>query len=142
MDKLGEYIRNKRKERGLSLRECARMCDISHSYLDSLEKGKDPRTNKPVSPTIDTLKKISKGLGVPINELLEAADIKTDPNHCPDEMEAIEECPPSDLDLEKILLESNVMFNGEPLDEEDKQDIIEFLKVAWKTIRKKKGRGV
>ncbi|AVX21639.1 Helix-turn-helix [Carboxydocella sporoproducens DSM 16521] len=93
MDKLGEYIRNKRKERGLSLRECARMCDISHSYLDSLEKGKDPRTNKPVSPTIDTLKKISKGLGVPINELLEAADIKTDPNHLgrTDEMEAIEE---------------------------------------------------
>lgn len=133
MNKLGEYIRNKRKEHGLSLRECARLCDISHSYLDSLEKGKDPRTNKPVSPTIETLKKISKGLGVPINELLEAADI----NH-PSRTD--EEGPPSDLDLEKILLESNVMFNGEPLDEEDKQDIIEFLKVAWKTIRKKKGK--
>ncbi|GAW28952.1 helix-turn-helix domain-containing protein [Carboxydocella sp. ULO1] len=123
MDKLGEYIRNKRKERGLSLRECARLCDISHSYLDSLEKGKDPRTNKPVSPTIDTLKKISKGLGVPIKELLDAADINVD--YLPDDpsIPDLEEIEAATARAEKMIAEAIA----------DDQELLEF----WQDLIKR-----
>lgn len=73
METLGSFIAKERNRRNLSLRDFAELCDLSHSYLDSLEKGKDRRTNKPVSPTIDTLKKLSKGLNKPINELIDMA---------------------------------------------------------------------
>ncbi|CEP67106.1 Uncharacterized [Moorella glycerini] len=46
--------------------------------------------------------------------------------------------PPSNIELEEFLRQSNVQFNGAPLDEEDKEDIIEFLKFAWKTLKKEK----
>lgn len=70
MNKLGKFIKKIREEKDLSLRDLASLCDLSHSYIDSIEKGKDPRSGKPVSPTVDTLGKIAKGLGVSIFELL------------------------------------------------------------------------
>ncbi len=38
---------------------------------------------------------------------------------------------PGDYEIEKFLRESNVKFGDEPLDDEDKQDIVEFLKIIW-----------
>ncbi len=53
---------NKLKElRGnTSIRESAKNIGISHTYLDSLEKGYDPRTGKERKPTIEVINKISK----------------------------------------------------------------------------------
>lgn len=70
MNKLGKFIENKRRELGLSLRAFAEMCDISHSYLDSLEKGMDARSGKPVSPTIETLQKLASGLKISLIDVL------------------------------------------------------------------------
>jgi Helix-turn-helix. len=61
---LGERIREARGE--LSLRDFAKICEISHTHLDSLEKGYDPRTGKKVSIGWDTLKKISAATGLPV----------------------------------------------------------------------------
>lgn len=58
----GYYIHNARMQQHKSLRECAKDCGISHTHIDSLEKGKDFRTGKRVSPTPETIEKISKGL--------------------------------------------------------------------------------
>ena len=68
---LGEFIKNKRAEMGLSLREFGNLCGISHTTIDCLEKGYDPRTNKPVNITNSTFGKLSKALGIPISELVE-----------------------------------------------------------------------
>jgi len=62
MNQLGSYLRKRRGS--LSLRDFAKQCGISHTHLDSLEKGVDPRTGKPVRITTDTLKNIADGLGV------------------------------------------------------------------------------
>ncbi len=70
MNQLGKFIENKRRELGLSLRAFAEMCDISHSYLDSLEKGMDARSGKPVSPTIETLQKLASGLKISLIDVL------------------------------------------------------------------------
>lgn len=43
-----------------SLREASKNIGISHTYLDSLEKGYDPRTGKERKPTIEVINKISK----------------------------------------------------------------------------------
>ncbi|MEN6411754.1 MAG: helix-turn-helix transcriptional regulator [Veillonellales bacterium] len=67
-NKLGRFIREKRGNE--SLRDLAKRCGVSHTLIDTLEKGYDPRTHKPARPTVDSLKKISLGLGVHVLELL------------------------------------------------------------------------
>lgn len=75
MNYIGEFIRKYRGE--MSLREFADKCGISHTHLDSIEKGIDPRTGKPVRVTVDTLKKIASTMGMSINDLLiESGDVK------------------------------------------------------------------
>lgn len=75
MNYIGEYIKKYRGD--MSLREFAKKCDISHTHLDSIEKGIDPRTGKPVRITVDTLKKIAKTMGMSINDLLiKSGDVK------------------------------------------------------------------
>ncbi|OPX83415.1 MAG: helix-turn-helix protein [Pelotomaculum sp. PtaB.Bin104] len=80
MKNIGEIIKAKRKEKKLSLRDFALLCDLSHTYIDCLEKGFDPRSGKPVSPTIDTLDKIANGLGMSLIELLNLAGLTQDNN--------------------------------------------------------------
>ncbi|SHJ61144.1 helix-turn-helix domain-containing protein [Propionispora hippei] len=76
-NKLGNFIREKRGNE--SLRELAKRCNVSHTLIDTLEKGYDPRTGKPARPTVDSLKKIAKGLGVNVMDLLIlAAEEETD----------------------------------------------------------------
>lgn len=75
MNYIGEFIKKYRGD--MSLREFAEKCDISHTHLDSIEKGVDPRTGKPVRVTVDTLKKIAKTMGMTINDLLiQSGDVK------------------------------------------------------------------
>jgi len=80
MKNIGKIIKAKRKEKKLSLRDFALLCDLSHTYIDCLEKGFDPRSGKPVSPTIDTLDKIANGLGISLIELLNLAGFTQDNN--------------------------------------------------------------
>jgi len=46
------------------------MLGISHAYLNKLEKGRDVRTGKPITPTIETLVKISEGLKIPTKKFM------------------------------------------------------------------------
>lgn len=66
--KLGERVRAARGE--LSLREFAKKCGISHTHLDSIEKGYDPRTGNPVRISMDALAKLSLGTGYSIYYLM------------------------------------------------------------------------
>ncbi|MBO8169310.1 MAG: helix-turn-helix transcriptional regulator [Thermoanaerobacteraceae bacterium] len=112
---LGKKITKLREQQNMTMTELAKKAQISVSYLNDIEKGRS-------NPSLDTLRSIAEALKVSPGYFLD--DLPDD--------------PPSDIELEELLKHSNIKFNGEPLDEEDKQDIIEFLKVAWKTIRKKK----
>ena len=55
---LGEYIRSKRVEKGIGLREMAEHLSISPAYITNLESGKHPMVN----PLL--LKKISRKLNI------------------------------------------------------------------------------
>lgn len=68
---LGKFIKKLRMEKDLSLRELAEQTGLSHSYLCNLENGSDPRSGKPLSPTIPTLEKLSAGLNVSLHKLID-----------------------------------------------------------------------
>lgn len=65
---LGKAIRDARGD--LSLRDYAKKIGISHTHLDSIEKGYDPRTGKPVTISLDTFMKLSDGTGISLEKLI------------------------------------------------------------------------
>lgn len=67
-NKLGNFLKEKRGSS--SLRDFANKLEISHTYLDSLEKGYDGRNKKPVRVTVDILSKIAKALNEPLEKLV------------------------------------------------------------------------
>lgn len=83
MQDIQNILIKKRKDLGLSLRNAAKLIGISHSYLSTLEKGKDPRNNAPISPTPETLQLISKAYNISYSELMKIAGYL--PSHQDDE---------------------------------------------------------
>ena len=67
-ESLGSAIRERRKTLGLTLAQMAARTDVSLGYLSQIELGKN-------SASIETLYKISLGLGIRMSELFES--IKT-----------------------------------------------------------------
>ncbi len=65
---IGKIIRELRGD--LSLREFAKLCNISHTTIDNLEKGLDFRTKKPTQVTINTLEKIATATHVSISYII------------------------------------------------------------------------
>lgn len=61
--RLGQLIRLKRENRGLTQTELASRCGVNRNYIGMLERGER-------NPSYLSLQKIAKGLGIPINELL------------------------------------------------------------------------
>ena len=70
-NRLGEYVKSRRQGMGMSLREFAALCGISHTHIDSIEKGYDVRSGREVNPTSATIRKLAKALNVPESELIE-----------------------------------------------------------------------
>ncbi|HCL4480221.1 TPA: helix-turn-helix transcriptional regulator [Clostridium botulinum] len=70
MNTIGEIIKDFRTANSLSLREFSKLCDLSHSYIDRLEKGYDPRSGKKVDLTIDTIGKIASCINMDLYDLL------------------------------------------------------------------------
>lgn len=72
--KLSEIIIEHRKRMNISQREFSRHCDLSNSYISFLEKEKNPKTGKPLVPTLEQYKKIAHGMGISVQRLFELLD--------------------------------------------------------------------
>ena len=66
--KLGKYLRELRKEQGLSIRSVAKSCDIAPSHLAKIEAGDAFKTIG-----VGTLVKFSKFYGIPVSSMLKEA---------------------------------------------------------------------
>jgi len=78
--RIGDIVRQFRENNGLSLREFADRAKLSHAYIDKLESGIDPRTQKPVTPTIRTIELLAVAMGLTTERLMEKAGIIDDKN--------------------------------------------------------------
>lgn len=72
--KLRDLIKNYRDDHDLSQRQFANQCNLSNGYISILERGANPKTGKPVTPTIPQLKKLADGMAMTLNELFEKVD--------------------------------------------------------------------
>lgn len=127
--KLGAWIKKYRKEHTMSMQDMADRCGFSKAYIGQLEKGINPKTGKPISPTIHTMEKIAKGVGMDLDSFLNLLSDDQDVT-----LPAVKKI---DLqsELEKLLQQMNAddttiaMFNGDsPMDEETKELMLASLK--------------
>jgi len=61
---IAKNIKKYRKEKGLSQDKLSRLADVSHATIIKIESGGIQ------SPTIDTVQKIAKALGVAVDDLI------------------------------------------------------------------------
>jgi transcriptional regulator with XRE-family HTH domain len=120
MASLGQKIQNLRKEKGLTQEKLAKIIGISRGSLSMIEINKR-------EPDNDTLKKLADFFDVSIDYLLGRTN---------DPSPKITE--PSDQEILEIMKKEGIMFDGTPLDEEDKREIIDVMKIAWKIVQEKK----
>ncbi len=68
---LGARVRSMRREQGLTLKELGRRADLSHPFLSQLERGL-------ARPSVDSMQRIARGLGVPVGMLWTSSARRTD----------------------------------------------------------------
>jgi transcriptional regulator with XRE-family HTH domain len=71
--KLGEIIKNYRTENDISMREFAKMADMSNAYVSMLEKGVDGRGKK-IVPSIETINKVARACNMTFDTLFNQLD--------------------------------------------------------------------
>ena len=71
---IGLLIKAYRDKNALTLRDFAKKCGASHSYIAMLENGKNSKTGDPIVPSISMMKKIAHGMGMSINDLISLCD--------------------------------------------------------------------
>jgi transcriptional regulator with XRE-family HTH domain len=64
MSNLAENLKRFRKAKGFTQEKLARLTDLTNNTIIKIEAGKNQ------NPTLDTLKSISKALGVSVDELI------------------------------------------------------------------------
>lgn len=67
---LGDIIKQYREEHKMSLQDFANLIGTSRSYIHMLEKNVNPSTNKPISPSIETLKLLANAMNMDLEFLL------------------------------------------------------------------------
>ena len=142
METLGSIIKNFRDTNNLSLREFSRKCNLSHTYIDKLEKGVDPRSGKPVEPTLDVLEKISSAINISLDDLLtKLGQINTKKVNMisinkneKDVEELLEET------MNQILDQDGLMLNGQIVDDNDLMLLRNALKNGIEYVKSMKSK--
>ena len=123
----GNRIRELREVKGISGTKLAEMIGISPQYLYDLERG-EKRLNE------ETIARLTEVLKVSADYLLGLSDQ-------PQLSVWDRDTPPTDMELEELLRASNPNFFGAPLNDEDIEDILTYMRVKWERNKKKREKG-
>ena len=75
---LGEILKEYRSKHSLSMDKFAELSGLTKGYISMLEKNQHPKTKKALLQTLDTLKKVAKGMSISVGELIEQLDTNQD----------------------------------------------------------------
>ena len=67
---LGDILKKYREENHISMDEFSRRSTLSKGYISMLENNINPRSSKPIAPTLPTIKKIANGMNTEIDIIL------------------------------------------------------------------------
>lgn len=124
MNTLGELIKELRGKE--SLRDASKRIGISHTYLDTVEKGFDKRSGKIVNPTPETLKLISKAYNYEYEVLMTLAGyLETDKMNSSEQDEAEFQAFANNPSLKKWYKELP----------KSKEEDLERLRAMWEILK-------
>ena len=72
--KLSDLIRDYRTRMNLSQREFSRKCGLSNTYISFIENERNPKTGRPLIPTLEQYRKIADGMEITVHHLFELLD--------------------------------------------------------------------
>lgn len=72
--KLSAIITDYRSRMQISQREFARRCDLSNSYISFIENEMNPKTGRPMVPTLEQYQKLASGMDMTVHQLFELLD--------------------------------------------------------------------
>lgn len=141
--KVGEWLKLYREQHNLSMQALADLCGFSKAYINVLEKGVNPKTGKPISPTMQTFEKIARGTKTDVDTLLKILDgdqpIMVNAPISGDLPDVSPTGKKIDArtrrQLEKVLEDDNLTYNGVVLNEEDREKVKKALELAFWDIK-------
>ena len=71
---LGDLIKEYRREHGCSMDQFAKMTGLSNAYISILERNINPVNNKPVIPSLETIKAVSQAINMDFNDVIAMLD--------------------------------------------------------------------
>lgn len=71
---LRECIINYREKHDLSQRQFASLCGLSNGYIAMIEANSNPKTGKPILPSLASIKKMAAGMGLSFQALADIVD--------------------------------------------------------------------
>lgn len=114
---LGDKIRLLRNEKKVSIRKLSELTGLSKSTLSDIEN------NKSKKPTVDTIGRVAKVLGIPISELFDEAQQFTDTNTA-----AVQDGNNANSNLSAVFLRSVARAKERPIHVQNK--IAEFINLV------------
>jgi HTH-type transcriptional regulator, competence development regulator len=121
-DAFGTYLRRLREEKGLTINQLAEAAGISGSQISRIENGLRG------IPKPATLRKIAEATGVPYEVLMDQAGYLQDSPSVPEEIIPEWATGKDKRDFRKMLEDDGeLMFDGIPLNKEDRQRIKDVL---------------
>lgn len=127
MEDIHTLLKSIRERKGFSLREAAKRSGLSHSYIDSLEKGVHPKTKSPIKPSPHSLKALSVAYQYEYEKLMEVADY----------IEKDEEYPVERSELDRIIKEAESKYNVNLRDDPDVNEAVRELIHSLAKMKKK-----
>lgn len=126
---LGNKIKELRKQKQLTQSELAAMLRISPSAVGMYEQGRR-------EPDSETLLKLCDIFNVSSDYLLGKEDVIKKENGCVEVSDVFDEL------TEKLMAQQGLMFDGTPLNDEDRMKIIDALKVVAAIARQQHKRSM
>jgi repressor LexA len=71
---LGDIIKQYREDNKMSMEDFSKKSTLSKGYISMLENNINPRNNKPIAPTLPSIKKIALGMNTDLDSLLKILD--------------------------------------------------------------------
>ena len=142
MTSIGRKIRDARKNAGMTQVELAKATNLSRSYIGDIEKDR-------YNPSVSTLQAIAKATNVPVETLLggaaSAPPVPQKSDGLPERDRTANGGPAHASaremhQLEKILAEPNLTYNGVALGAEDIEKINRALELAFWDAKEKNKR--
>lgn len=148
---LGDVIKTYRMEHSLSMDEFAKRSGLSKGYISMLEKNRNPKTGKPIIPSILTYQSVAKAMSTSVDVLMKTVDkeqlVSLEQSSAPASGDLPDVSPTGQkLDartrrqLEKVLDDDNLTYNGVVLDGDDKEKVKKALELIFWDVKEKNKR--